>query len=477
MMALRSVTVPPDGGDDTFRRIARSCLAQGLHPDEVVFDADGTGSLFEPAEPRDAPTILMPRRFVELVSDVVCHSAEDRFALLYRLLWRVQAGERNVLEQAADPDVQRAQQYAKAVARDVYRMHAFTRFRERMIEGRPMFVAWFEPQHNVLRKAAPFFADRFTNMDWIIATPCGTAAWQDKSLHFGPPVARPPKQDDAVLDEVWSTYYRITFNPARLRVNAMLAQMPKRHWPTMPETTSMPQLVRTARTRVKEMEQRAPDRPPRFADVLSERQLGAAGEAPPPWEALKEAAHACRQCPLHAAATQMVFGEGPLSASMVFVGEQPGDQEDLQGRPFVGPAGQVFDRALAQAGIDRGAVYVTNAVKHFKFEPRGKRRIHQKPGTIEVTACRHWLRGELDLIRPKLVVSLGATAALSLAGRPVPVTKERGSIQSWSGRAVLVTVHPSYLLRLPDPDVAAAEYDRFVADLRRAKLWCERAEQ
>jgi DNA polymerase len=169
----------------------------------------------------------------------------------------------------------------------------------------------------------------------------------------------------------------------------------------------------------------------------------------------------------------MVFGEGPLDARMVFVGEQPGDQEDLQGRPFVGPAGQVFDRALAKAGIDRTAVYVTNAVKHFKFEPRGKRRIHQKPGTVEVTACRHWLRAELDLIRPKLIVSLGATAALSLAGRAVPVTKVRGSIQSWNDRAVLVTIHPSYLLRLPDADAAAAEYDRFVADLRRAKIWCE----
>ncbi len=474
-MALRSVTLPQDCGEEAFRRVARSCLAHRLHPDEVIFDSSGTGSLFEPAEPRDVPAILMPRRFVDLASNVVCHSAEDRFALLYRLLWRIHGGERHVLDRAADPDVQRAQQYAKAVERDIYRMHAFTRFRERVIEGRPMFVAWFEPQHRVLQKAAQFFVDRFTNMDWMIATPSGTAAWQDNLLHFGPPVARPPKEDDAVLDEVWQTYYRITFNPARLRVNAMLAQMPKRHWPTMPETSSVPELVRTARNRVGDMERSAPDRPPRFAGVLAERRLGAAREVPAPWDALKEAAHACKHCPLHAAATQMVFGEGPLDASIVFVGEQPGDQEDLQGRPFVGPAGQVFDRALAQAGIDRGTAYVTNAVKHFKFEPRGKRRIHQKPGTVEVTACRQWLQGELDVIKPKLIVSLGATAALSLAGRAVPVTKERGSIQTWGGRMVLVTIHPSYLLRLPDPDVAAAEYDRFVADLQRAKLWCEGA--
>lgn len=474
-MAVRSVTLPEDCGEEVFRRIARSCLAQGLRPDDVVFDTDGMGSLFEPAAPQDAPAILMPRRFVDLVANVVCHSAEDRFTLLYRLLWRIRSGERNLLDRATDPDVQRAERYAKTVERDVYRMHAFVRFTERMIEGRPMFVAWFAPQHRVLGKAAQFFVDRFTNMDWLIATPFGTAAWQDKSLHFGPPVARPPQEDDAVLDEVWRTYYRITFNPARLRVNAMLAQMPKRHWPTMPETSLVPELVRTARTRVQDMEERAPDLPPRYADALAERRLGGSNAVLPPWDALKEAAHACRQCPLHAAATQMVFGEGPLDAEMVFVGEQPGDQEDLQGRPFVGPAGQVFDRALAQVGIDRTTVYVTNAVKHFKFEPRGKRRVHQKPGTVEVTACRYWLQGELDLIRPKLIVSLGATAALSLAGHAVPVTKARGSIQSWNGRTVLVTIHPSYLLRLPDADVAATEYDRFVADLQRAKRWCERA--
>jgi probable DNA metabolism protein len=130
-MAVRSVTLPQECGEDTFRRIARSCLAQGLHPDDVVFDTDGTGSLFEPAEPRDAPAILMPRRLVDIVSDVVCHSAEDRFALLYRLLWRIHAGERHLLDRAADPDVQRAQRYAKAVERDVYRMHAFVRFAER----------------------------------------------------------------------------------------------------------------------------------------------------------------------------------------------------------------------------------------------------------------------------------------------------------------------------------------------------------
>ena len=183
---------------------------------------------------------------------------------------------------------------------------------------------------------------------------------------------------------------------------------------------------------------------------------------------LKQQALDCRNCHLWANATQTVFGEGPADAAILFVGEQPGDQEDLKGRPFVGPAGQLFDRALAEAGIDRGVVYVTNAVKHFKFEPRGKRRIHQKPDYKEVLACRPWLERELATVSAPTVVALGATAAQSLTGRTVTIGKERGRFQPYQpDRHLFVTVHPSYLLRLPDPEAQAAEYRRFVAELRQ----------
>jgi DNA polymerase len=242
----------------------------------------------------------------------------------------------------------------------------------------------------------------------------------------------------------------------------------------MPETQHVPDMIQAAESRVRTMDERAPDLPPKCA-TAGERMLPVPGDAPPlgSREALRAAAKCCTLCPLHVAATQTVFGEGPLAAEIVFVGEQPGDQEDLAGRPFVGPAGQLFDRALAQAGIDRAGVYVTNAVKHFKFEPRGKRRIHSKPGTVEVMACRTWLQRELNLIQPTLVVALGATAALSLSGKAVAVTKARGQVQRWSGYPVLATVHPSYLLRLPDAAAAELEFARFVEDLRRAKNWCE----
>ena len=183
---------------------------------------------------------------------------------------------------------------------------------------------------------------------------------------------------------------------------------------------------------------------------------------------LAKDAKACRRCPLYRLATQTVFGEGPVHASVMLVGEQPGDQEDLLGRPFVGPAGKILDRALSDAGIDRGRVYVTNAVKHFKFEPRGKKRLHKRPNAAEIEACKWWLDHELELIKPALTVALGATAAGALAGRPLSMGTSRGRLMELRpALPVLVTIHPSFLLRMHDPELKAEEYRRFVLDLRQ----------
>ena len=186
-------------------------------------------------------------------------------------------------------------------------------------------------------------------------------------------------------------------------------------------------------------------------------------------QTLREEASRCRACHLWKDATQTVFGEGPQHAQVMLVGEQPGDKEDIAGKPFVGPAGQILDRALEQAGIDRKKVYVTNAVKHFKFVPRGKIRLHQKPNTSEIKACRQWHERELASIKPALVVAMGATAAQSVFGKITPINKNRGRpINLDDGIKALVTVHPSYLLRLPDADAKAREYERFVDDLKIA---------
>jgi DNA polymerase len=191
-------------------------------------------------------------------------------------------------------------------------------------------------------------------------------------------------------------------------------------------------------------------------------------------EELREIAKGCRRCPLWRDATQTVFGEGGQHARVIFVGEQPGDQEDIAGKPFVGPAGKVFDAILDDAGIDRLKVYVTNAVKHFKFEPRGKRRIHSKPNAGEIQACRWWLDKELTLIKPELVVALGATAAQSLLGKPIPVTKMRGEVmEREDGLRVFVTIHPSFILRIREPADKEAERARFLKDMKAVKRLME----
>jgi uracil-DNA glycosylase family protein len=182
---------------------------------------------------------------------------------------------------------------------------------------------------------------------------------------------------------------------------------------------------------------------------------------------LRREAASCQACPLWKDATQTVFGEGPPTAGIMFVGEQPGDREDRDGHPFVGPAGQLLNKALAEAGVDRERVYVTNAVKHFKFEPRGKRRLHKRPNAGEIKICRRWLFDEIDAIGPQLIVALGATAAQSLAGRAIPVLANRGKIlDGTDGLRIFITIHPSALLRLQDEEEKRSGYASFVNDLR-----------
>jgi len=235
----------------------------------------------------------------------------------------------------------------------------------------------------------------------------------------------------------------------------MLKEMPRKYWKNMPETALVKELVAGARQRETNMVATARARP--------------GGNIEGAWQALRDEAAQCTRCDLYRCATQTVFGEGPVGARMMFVGEQPGDQEDLAGRPFVGPAGQVFDRAIAAAGIDRGAVYVTNAVKHFKFEQRGKRRIHSKPDAGEISACRWWYEQERLLIRPEMTVALGATAARQMIGKAVTIGRERGRpIELAEGGLGWITIHPSFLLRMPDKARAENEFAAFVEDLKGA---------
>jgi DNA polymerase len=395
----------------------------------------------------------VPRGFVDLARSAICHSDPERFALLYALLLRIRAHPK-ALEDSADPLIRRLERLAKDVRRDIHKMHAFVRFREVPADDRERFVAWFEPDHHIVRAAAPFFARRFANMDWSILTPELSAHHDAGTLAYGPGAARADAPGGDPVEETWKTYYASIFNPARLKVGAMTKEMPRKYWKNMPETALVGQLIAGAQAREAQMVE------------ASRHEIG--GNVRAAWEAVRDEAKGCTRCPLYKCGTQTVFGEGPLDARILFVGEQPGDQEDLAGRPFVGPAGQLFDRALGDAGIDRAATYVTNAVKHFKFERRGKRRIHAKPDAGEIDACRWWIEQERLLIRPPLTVALGATAARSLFGKTVTIGKVRGMAHDLpDGGEAWITVHPSFLLRVQDN--REAEYARFVEDLRRIR--------
>jgi DNA polymerase len=241
----------------------------------------------------------------------------------------------------------------------------------------------------------------------------------------------------------------------------MRKEMPMKYWRNLPETKTIPRLIETAPARVAEMMQQKAAMP--IKRNPDKAVLAMADQTPQTLEQLNRIIAAA--APLVPGATRAVLGEGPIGAAVAFVGEQPGDQEDLQGRPFIGPAGQLLDGAFEKAGIDRRKVYVTNAVKHFKFEQRGKRRIHQKPTAGEVKHYRWWLLKELEFVQPRLVVALGATAALALTGKAVSITQARGEaiFDPFPG---YITVHPSYLLRLPDEAAKREAYAAFLADLK-----------
>ncbi len=417
---------------DGFRRACRRLWAEQVEPGRVswhtadeaesdLFDANAAATATMPSA--EAPAVHVPAAFLPLCESVLLHRDAGRFDLLYRLLWRLQL-EPGLRHDPHDPDWVLAQQMAQAVRRDMHEMKARLRFRaiDESAGEAPLQVACFEPEHHIVEATAPFFASRFTTMRWAILTPERSVRGDGGQFLFGPGVRRdewPPEATQGSADMAQHG----TTDPIRGAARA-------------PETDS---------------------------DAATP-----AGTSPGSLAALGAALERCRECPLGGRATQAVPGEGRQHAALMFVGEQPGDQEDLQGRPFVGPAGQLFNRALAELGIDRRDVFVSNAVKHFKFELRGKRRIHKTPAQEEAAACLHWLETEIELVDPRALVALGATAARQLMGTTIAVTRQRGQwLTRADGRRVLITLHPSALLRM-EPEDKDAAYAAWLADLRKA---------
>ncbi|MAQ17903.1 MAG: uracil-DNA glycosylase [Sandaracinus sp.] len=434
---MRGLTLEPSSPDRwrEVRGTLRRLLAEGADPAGLF--ADGAqGSLLEPAPAGQRfPTPRFPRGWQGPFRRVAHHRDPDSLRLLYRLLHRHQT-EKGLPERALDPDVRELVARDAAVRRDAHKAKAFVRFRE---VAPDTFAAWHRPDHHVLPLVAGFFARRFGDRPFAIFTPDATLHVREGELTWAPGAPRSAVPDADGLDDLWRTYYRATFNPARTNLKAMRAEMPAKHWSTLPETRDLRALVAEAPARVAAMAARA-ERQPTVADVLPERRS---------LETLREAAPACRACPLHGPATQVVFGEGPADARVVLVGEQPGDQEDRRGRPFVGPAGSLLREVMASVGLPPGETYLTNSVKHFRF--RGKRRIHDRPRAGEVQACRPWLHAELELVKPEVLVLLGATATRSLLGSRVKFRDVRGKVVATPfAPHTVVTVHPSAILRAED---------------------------
>ena len=376
---------------------------------------------------RSGAAMPVSRALLALLAWAACCRVDDRWSLLYRVLWRRQHGDDSA-SAAADSDGARLHAMVAIVRAELTRVRAAIRFLERPVHmGAPRFVGWCEPAHDILGLLARHFRARLARVSWMIATPEASVLWDGAALHHtGAPLRELRGRHH---DAPWLAYYR----------HAARALAPERARAALP-----------ARART----------------IAIARE-----ETPPAPSALPSSLEQCRRCELWRHATQPVGGMGAARAAIMLVGEQAGDREDLAGQPFVGPAGMLLDRALAEAGLDRRKVYVTNAVKHFKWTPRGKQRMHKTPAQREVDACRYWLDAELASVRPKVVVALGSTALKAVLDDPHATLKASlGTAVGHGGRWVVATYHPAYVLRVPDPAARQQAFAVLVDALRRAQV-------
>lgn len=389
---------------------------------------------------------------MQVAKSAILNSDSTKFSLLYTLLWKLQSWPK-LMEDAAEVHVRRAENLARQVRRDIHKMRAFLRFRSvEEPDGGERFVAWFEPDHHILRANVGFFVRRFTTMNWSILTPQGALHWDGETLQEGPPAQRSDAPGGDPTEDLWRSYYASIFNPARLKVGAMLKEMPRKYWKNMPEAALIPELIAGAQAREAKM---------------VEAGRTAFAERPDSLSEISEQIQSCKRCMIGCNGTNAVPGAGSGTAVLMIVGEQPGDVEEQLGGPFVGPAGRLLKTYLNDTDIDLNATYVTNAVKHFKFSQQGKRRLHQSPTAAEIDTCRWWVESERLLVQPRLILALGASAARSLLGKTLSVQKERGRPHRLEdGTELWITTHPSYLLRL-EGESRAVEERRFLEDLRK----------
>lgn len=454
---------------ESWRDAVRPLLASGEKPDRLAWSDmfSHPAVVAKPSDGKPAPRIS--RTLMSLLENLACFRHQSRWELMYRLSWRVLFEKPNLLQDPGDPDVQHAMSMDREVRRDLHKMHAFVRFREVTSKaGESAYFSWFEPQHEILRTGAKFFVKRFPDMQWTIATPDGAAVWDSSTLSFVDSDQLGERPTGDVSEDLWRTYYRSICNVARINPTAMQREMPQRYWHNLPESAEISTLIREGSARFAARHEQSDHHELTEAKAVK-RSLS---QVIAPADELQ----LCTACDIFKHATQAVAGVGPQMAAIMLVGEQPGDEEDLRGQPFVGPAGKVLDTVLEEAGLPRADLYITNAVKHFKWEPRGKRRLHKKPSTGEIRACNGWLQSEINSVRPAVIVALGASALSALNGSSASIEAAQYlKFRHPSGARILAAYHPSAILR---SEAARANFLRatLLRVLKQAAILAEKAD-
>ena len=443
---------------EQWRDIARPLLIAGVNPGTIVWrehvariethqldlpnirsnDA-ATASMGTPS--RADHSIRLPNSLLQLLEAIANFRDAGRWELMYRLAYRTSRENLRLVEDAADPDVRKATLMERAIRRDCHNMHAFVRFRELDgAAGERSYFAWFEPEHQILRHASSFFVKRFANMSWTIATPDGAAVWNQSELRFVDSNGDGNPFHADSQEALWRTYYRSVCNVARINPASMKRQMPRRYWGHLPEAAEVGALIRDglAKFRARQSTTEHDAFSSAKAVLRALARLPKSGGSP----------QSCQRCDVWRHATQAVEGEGNDHAQIMLVGEQPGEEEDLRGHPFVGPAGAVLNDAIAAAGLIRTDLFITNAVKHFKWKPHGKRRLHAKPDMSEIAACNFWLMQEISSIQPAVIVALGGSALRALTGGALTIAAAHTmNLCTAGGVRILATYHPSAILR------------------------------
>lgn len=453
---------------ESWRKEARKHLTANVSPDKINWGAEETlfagfdfneGLLPMPLKAE----FKVPPEFIELAKTVSCARDADRWDLLYRILYRLQFENPLLLNITVDPDIRRAELLVKSIRRDIHKMHAFVRFKKEIVKTddgeEEYYVAWHRPEHLIVKLGTPFFARRFGDRKWSIYTPDESAHWNLEKLTFGPGLEQREFTTKDDWDEVWKTYYRSIFNPARIKINAMTNEMPRKYWSSMPETELIKELIREA--------------PARLQEMARNQNTKAVVDFNKPIDELRELAKSCQACPLYQKANHTVFGVGPTNARVMIIGEQPGDQEDLADLPFVGPAGDVLETVLQKIGVRREDLYLTNAVKHFKWSPhtvRGEKiRLHQKASGAEQHACKPWLEAEITQVKPAIIIALGSTAATAVLGRMPKISEERGKLFNMNEKTkIVISWHPAAILRAADDLEKKTRLQQLADDIRFA---------